>query len=237
MEWKTLEGTSKLVSHGWKHKAEKSVGSRFESPQLKSSSINILIPTQVRRLQNCTRIENSQFFCFKHRIIQDNKITSAIIILLLWLFAEASYLPRTGFFLEIQGSSVLIVPMPHLGWTWQQRQPRTYYKIAKSPDQRAKCSDMTGAVVWEQGVTWRAFPAQHQGYTQHHPPQTSPCILLKQAYSQKKPADICTEAHHLGSPDAVTEVLQGTVHVVINQVSPASNRGAEGNAAGGLVQT
>lgn len=45
MESKTLEGTSKLVSHGWKHKAEKSVGSRFESPQLKSSSINILIPT------------------------------------------------------------------------------------------------------------------------------------------------------------------------------------------------
>ena len=53
----------------------------------------------------------------------------------------------------------------------------------------------------------------------------------------EKAADICIEAHHLGSPDAVKEVLQGTVHLIIKQMSPASNKGAEENDAGGLVQT
>lgn len=52
----------------------------------------------------------------------------------------------------------------------------------------------------------------------------------------EKAADICIEVHHLGSPDAVKEVLQGAIHLVIKQMSPASNRGAEGNDTGGLVQ-
>ena len=79
------------------------------------------------------------------------------------------------------------------------------------------------------GTALGLHPASSSTDFPMHPP--------KAGIFPEKTVDICIEVHHLGSPDAVTEVLQGTVHVVINQMSPASNRGAEGNAAGGLVQT
>lgn len=89
-----------------------------------------------------------------------------------------------------------------------------------------------GSRVWLEslpGTTPGLHPASSSTDFSTHPP--------KAGIFPEKSTDICIEAHHLGSPDAVKEVLQSTVHLVIKQVPPGSNRGAEGNDTGGLVQT